>query len=282
MTDSTTTLASERDISAIDYSEWPMRDLERVVDGRREGRFQMVFKQSVLDEIHLHGQMTTDVEVCGVMVGNGYQDAHGPYLLVEHCIRGSKASSKATNVTFTSDTWQHIHEAMDRDHPNLKILGWYHTHPGFGIFLSDMDIFICNHFFNLPWQSAFVYDPISGEEGNFIWRNGRPEKDPVLIEADVTPESAQITLISTTDAIAGSAAAEVIAAQSAFDPRLIELLVRVRRLERRQRVMLWLAAFAFSFIMVGVVEFVGLVIPGLSFKLPAQSPAPTTRPAASP
>ena len=91
---------------------------------------------------------------------------------MEHAIAGTNgAASRSTNVTFTAETWQHIHDTMDRDHPDEKILGWYHTHPGFGIFLSDMDIFICDNFFNLPWQVAFVYDPQSGEEGNFIWRS---------------------------------------------------------------------------------------------------------------
>ncbi len=130
----------------------------------------MIFAQSVLDEMHLHGQGSNDIEVCGVLVGQGYRDSQGPYLLVEHCIRGNGARAKATNVTFTAETWAHIQEQMDRLHADRKMIGWYHTHPGFGIFLSDMDIFICDNFFNLPWQIAFVYDPISGDEGNFIWR----------------------------------------------------------------------------------------------------------------
>ena len=49
---------------------------------------------------------------------------------------------------------------MDAEHSEERIVGWYHTHPGFGIFLSGMDLFIQDHFFNLPWQVAFVYDPL--------------------------------------------------------------------------------------------------------------------------
>ncbi|HSV13513.1 MAG TPA: Mov34/MPN/PAD-1 family protein [Tepidisphaeraceae bacterium] len=232
------TIPSERDISAIAAGDWPVRELVGHVTGRREARFQVVFRQSVLDQIHLHGQSTTEVEVCGVLVGNGYRDARGPYLLIEHCIRGTAAASRSTNVTFTADTWQHIQATMDREHAKAKIVGWYHTHPGFGIFLSDMDVFICENFFNLPWQVAFVYDPISGEEGDFLWRAGRPERDPVLIEHDVTPASASIALISKQDAMA---------APSIADDRLVELQRRVRQLERRQRVMLLAIAFLVAF-----------------------------------
>ena len=42
-----------------------------------------------------------------------------------------------------------------------------------GIFLSPMDVFIQEHFFNLPFQTAFVVDPCSANEGLFQWRNGK-------------------------------------------------------------------------------------------------------------
>jgi hypothetical protein len=73
---------------------------------------------------------------------------------------------------------------MERQHPTRRILGWYHTHPGFGIFLSDMDMFIHGNFFNLPWQVALVYDPHSGEEGLFLWKDGSTERDNYLTEPD--------------------------------------------------------------------------------------------------
>jgi proteasome lid subunit RPN8/RPN11 len=275
MTDSTA-VNSEHDVSAIQHSEWPARELGHLI-GVREACFQVVYKQSVLDEIHLHGQSAPAIEVCGVLVGTGYQDARGPYLLIEHCIRGNNAGSKATNVTFTADTWQHIQETMDRQYADKKIVGWYHTHPGFGIFLSDMDIFICDHFFDLPWQSAFVYDPISGEEGNFIWRAGRPEKDPVLVENDVTPAAAAIPLISTRDAMSGDREWA-----SPPDPRVIELRARVRRLERRQKVMFYLLAFFAAFVALWATKFTPLP-PGLSSSAKsATQPAtqPTTQSAA--
>lgn len=247
---------AERDTSAIAADDWPMRE-PGPLTGLREARFQVVYRQSVLDQIHLHGQSARDIEVCGVLVGTGCRDQHGPYLLIEHIIHGSAAASRSTNVTFTADTWQHIQETMDREHADRRIVGWYHTHPGFGIFLSEMDVFICDNFFNLPWQSAFVYDPHSGEEGNFVWRGGKPEREEVLIENDVTPASAQIPLISKQEAMA---AAEPIASSTpmdepapprtdpAMDHRVIELMQRVRRLEIRQRWLIVAIVFLIAFV----------------------------------
>ena len=164
------------DIDLVDAAEWPSRDFP-LDDGRRENSVRGVIKQSVLNDIHRHGQETTDVEICGVLVGNGYRDERGPFVYVEANIRGRHSDSKTAQVTFTGETWNHIHNELDREHPELQILGWYHTHPGFGIFLSGMDLFIHENYFSGEHQLAFVYDPIGGDEGLFVWRNGKAVRD---------------------------------------------------------------------------------------------------------
>jgi hypothetical protein len=77
-------------------------------------------------------------------------------------------------VTFTHQTWAKINAEMDTKFDHLKIVGWYHTHPDFGIFLSDRDRFIQEHFFSGPGQFAHVIDPLRRTEGVFIWRGGKP------------------------------------------------------------------------------------------------------------
>lgn len=259
----------DRDISAIQCDDWTVREFDPSL-GARENRFQVVFNQSALDEIHLHGQGSNDIEVCGVLIGRGYRDSLGPYLLVENIIRGDGARTKATNVTFTAETWAHIQNVMDRDFADKKMIGWYHTHPGFGIFLSDMDIFICDNFFNLPWQIAFVYDPIGGDEGNFVWKCNRPTREPVLVEDDVTPVAANIPLIPTAEAMTGS---DPVLAHTAVgsDEKIIELLIRVRRLERRQKATLMAMVFLTAFVIMWSVEFA-----------PVSVYPPTAKPASQP
>ncbi|MBU0717990.1 MAG: Mov34/MPN/PAD-1 family protein [Planctomycetes bacterium] len=123
-----------------------------------------------------HAQDSDRVELCGVLVGELLKDDHGPFLSITHTIRGEYAEHHAAQVTFTQETWAHIHRVMDTAHPNRSIVGWYHTHPGFGVFLSEMDLFIHRNFFNLPWQVAFVVDPRSTDQGFFVWRDGEPAR----------------------------------------------------------------------------------------------------------
>jgi proteasome lid subunit RPN8/RPN11 len=219
-----------RDASSIDPSDLPRRNLPGVTGGQREQRFQVVLRQSALNKLHRHGR-SQDVEVCGVLVGNPCADDSGAWLHVEDAIEGDHAAERTAQVTFTADTWAHIQSILDRDHPDKKILGWYHTHPGFGIFLSEMDVFIQENFFPLPWQVALVYDPKAGEEGVFVWKDGKPRTEPFLVEADM-PGEHETRRVEKAKEVSTAASSEEFSV----------LAQRLDAIERRQRIILTLLA----------------------------------------
>jgi proteasome lid subunit RPN8/RPN11 len=126
----------------------------------------------VARQIRQHARANRKTEICGVLIGT---EASG-ITKVEACIAGESAAQGGAHVTFTQDTWEHIYKIKDRDYPDERIVGWYHSHPGFGVFLSDHDTFIHKNFFSSATQVAWVYDPHSDEEGCFGWRNGRLER----------------------------------------------------------------------------------------------------------
>jgi proteasome lid subunit RPN8/RPN11 len=213
---------ADRDVSQVDAAQYPARELPRIRDERGRG-FQVVMTRSALNDMHRHGRSEIDVEVCGVIVGNVYRDDNGPYLLVEASIKGDHAAGKTAQVTFTADTWTHINDELERNHHGRRILGWYHTHPGFGIFLSEMDLFIQNNFFPEPWQVAYVYDPKSHEDGVFVWKNGQATRDDYLVDPDT---------INTDPPRAAAKSAEP------TGNTLAELTGRVQALEHRTKLLL--------------------------------------------
>ncbi len=139
---------------------------------------RLLLSQSALCAIRDHGYSDTSHECGGVMVGEKLDGGRGPVVLVEAVIAGAHTDSRRGSVTFTHDTWEHINQEKDQKYSDLRIVGWYHTHPGFGIFLSDYDEFIQANFFNLPWNIAFVLDPLSGEAGAFGWVKGKITRLP--------------------------------------------------------------------------------------------------------
>ena len=126
----------------------------------------------VIRQIRQHARSSTTTEVCGVLIGS----ENDKQVEVEACIAGLNAAQGGAHVTFTQDTWEHIYKIKDAEYPGHRIVGWYHSHPGFGVFLSDHDTFIHHNFFSSPLQVAWVYDPHSDEEGCFGWLGKRLER----------------------------------------------------------------------------------------------------------
>lgn len=140
--------------------------------GRKD--FRVYFDKAVHARIVSHLAEKLSVEVMGVLVGRWHRDADGPFVLVSESIRCDKAKSQAGDVTLTHEAWNEVNREMDTRFTELSIVGWYHSHPSFGVFFSERDRFIQESTFYGPGQIAYVGDPVAKTEGVFIWRDGRP------------------------------------------------------------------------------------------------------------
>ena len=156
---------SSLDIRAIDET-----GLRAVPCPATRQEYRVFLAEEAFDRAVERGAGDTTREVGGVLVGELLRDDAGPYLRIETTIDALHAEEKGAELTFTHATWEHIHKEMDA-RPGKRVVGWYHTHPGFGVFLSDRDQFIHKSFFNLPFQVALVYDPKAREHGLFTWRD---------------------------------------------------------------------------------------------------------------
>jgi proteasome lid subunit RPN8/RPN11 len=126
---------------------------------------EVVLDSATIQQIRRHARSSMEAEICGVLVGTVTDGV----TRVQACIAGENADQGGAHVTFTQETWQHIFRIKDAQFADSSIVGWYHSHPGFGIFLSDYDMFIHKNFFAAPHQIAWVFDPHSDSEGCFGW-----------------------------------------------------------------------------------------------------------------
>ncbi len=195
--------------------------------GGRRADFRAFVDPAVHDAIWRHASEDTTVEVCGVLVGEWRRDAAGPFVAAVGSIRGTAATSKFAEVTFTHETWAKINAELDRDHAGRSIVGWYHTHPDFGVFLSDRDIFIHENFFSGPGQVALVVDPVRRTEGVFAWRGGRPELLPFVWVGDELRHSTAAGAESRPETIRMSPAPEAAAPPAARAADWLDALTRV-------------------------------------------------------
>ncbi len=161
----TTADISQIDVKALAKRSFPIKPNYRITISRKAH-----------EAIHAHAKEDSEHELGGALVGQIYQDETGPFLEISAAIRGQHTSGQSTQLEFTPETWADINQVRETQFAELRIVGWYHTHPRWGIFLSPQDTFIHENFFNLPWQVAYVVDPVSDTEGFFIWVNGKAEQ----------------------------------------------------------------------------------------------------------
>ena len=151
----------------VALDEWSnrKRPTRRSFDGPQgvQVALRITFDKSAYADVVLHAKESLENEICGVLVGEICEDNEGLFVLVKASIRGKAALQGRAHVTFTQQTWNAIHEEKDKEYSGLQIVGWYHSHPGFGVEISDMDRFIHESFFSSETQLGFVTDPLSGE-----------------------------------------------------------------------------------------------------------------------
>lgn len=133
--------------------------------------------EDVLEEILDFSESDLQRETGGFLIGNFYRDPNHQYefqyIEIEHFLPATAVRSNSASLTFTHDTWSAVNQEVNLRHSDQRILGWQHTHPGLGVFLSAYDLFIHRNFFASPWQVAMVVDPCQHEFGFFQWHQDR-------------------------------------------------------------------------------------------------------------
>lgn len=133
---------------------------------------KVYIRQALYKELEAYSAADTSVERGSILLGR-YSEAMGKRsIVISDSIEARHTDASAATLTFTHETWTYVHETRDRDFPDLRILGWHHTHPGYGVFLSNYDTFIQENFFDLPFQVAYVIDPVQELRGFFQWKDG--------------------------------------------------------------------------------------------------------------
>ena len=133
------------------------------VDGRK-----LDMSPRAMEACEEHSFSRVDVEVGGFLLGS----VDDRSVTISRIQPAATAESSQTNLTFTHEAWDEVLSKLDSEFKGLSIVGWYHSHPGFGCFLSEYDIFIQQNFFSGPGQIALVIDPLAGTYGYFVASDG--------------------------------------------------------------------------------------------------------------
>ena len=133
-----------------------------------------------------HALSSPSREVAGVLVGPPPEkQPDGRYVVhIIDTIIAKHTVMQGASVTYTPESWRYMNDKLRERYPDetAVMVGWYHTHPGFGIFLSGMDQFIHQNFFTQIWHVALVLDPHAKTSGFFCWDRQQTRVSPMDFE----------------------------------------------------------------------------------------------------
>jgi len=135
---------------------------------KKQDNWKIKIKKEVLENIKNHAKEDLYNELGGVLLG--YYSRTNIHII--DLVKAENIENGPTFIRFTHKTWEGIYQELDKKEDDLKIIGWYHTHPGLGVFLSAMDRFIVENFFNQPYQVSVVIDPSKDKIGFFLYEEG--------------------------------------------------------------------------------------------------------------
>lgn len=130
---------------------------------------RLVLSDDLLMDLERHAYSNLEAEVGGMLFGE-IVDGN---TVIAGSVAATTADAQQISLTFTHDVWEDILKVGQERFEGKTIVGWYHTHPSFGLFLSEYDQFIQSNFFSNPGQIALVIDPIAGNMG---WFEIKPNK----------------------------------------------------------------------------------------------------------
>jgi proteasome lid subunit RPN8/RPN11 len=104
-------------------------------------------------------------------LGHAFREGDETVVEVKAALPALSNDHGPVHFTFNADAWSQVHRDRTSRHPQLDIVGWFHTHPGLGVFYSADDVIVHSAAFVMPWHVGLVIDPLREEAAFFGWSN---------------------------------------------------------------------------------------------------------------
>ena len=135
---------------------------------------KILFQVSAFDNMIIYLKSNLSAEQGGFLLGKSKPNDG---IEISVFIPAFHTIAAKSSLQFTAQTWDEYDDQKKEKFPGLELVGWAHTHPGLGVFLSNKDKTV-NMFFK---YIAVVWDPLRKEIGFFYLKNSPEPLIPVQI-----------------------------------------------------------------------------------------------------
>ncbi len=125
-------------------------------------------------ERHFAQAAENNLEAMGLLVGKFCECQGSGWVLCEDYITSGNSATRVS-VRFSRGSFEELASEFQarRSSHDTAIVGWAHSHPGYGCFLSATDVATQEKFFPHPQSIALVIDPAKREAGKMLKRTFR-------------------------------------------------------------------------------------------------------------
>jgi proteasome lid subunit RPN8/RPN11 len=138
--------------------------------------------KDAIDKIisHCRSMAVDKLEALGFLAGDVFSWKGHEYTVVRDAIT-TELDSTSSSVRFDREGFPAIFEKLDRLEYSYIIVGWYHSHPGYGCFMSATDVETHRGSYNEPYHLALVVDPVREELACFAIEAGECNQIRVMV-----------------------------------------------------------------------------------------------------
>lgn len=129
----------------------------------------ILISQMALRQIDAHCRSDFHRELGGVLLGKAFQRQGQQWVAIAAALPATSSDHGPIHFTFTADAWAKINRDRETHHPQLAIVGWFHTHPDLGVFYSADDVVVHTVAFRELWHIGLVVDPVRQDACFFGW-----------------------------------------------------------------------------------------------------------------
>src|SRR5437870_1642306 len=144
--------------------------------GRSSSRapYPIFFQQEAVIALQEHLKSSPTQAIFGFLIGDVYRDPEAGvlYIVIDKTLKLSQPIYGDKTEVVVSRLWDRMQQQLAKAAGSL--LGWYHSHPGQGGYLTAHDVETHEKFFTDPWQVAVL---VAAEAGGVTGKFFRASQD---------------------------------------------------------------------------------------------------------
>lgn len=135
----------------------------------------------VLEKILDHAVQHRGLEVGGYLFGHSYEGERRAAVEIKGAFCITSRDATLVHFRFEIEDTASAERYQEKELPGTEIIGWYHTHPGHGVFMSGVDVATHVNYFKLFHRVALVIDPLRHDFAAFTQMDGQVSSLPSIV-----------------------------------------------------------------------------------------------------